>query len=136
MIDGLREGELKAEQLDLTGSLFSLSQLSGLNLFAQGSGTFGRIGNANGAIFPASTGSPAVFGAFIQAGKAGPLLAATGSVVFGRQFTNQTFVVTVSPSESGTLPWSVSSGNTTYTISGITVNGQSGLSFHWMAAGV
>jgi len=90
----------------------------------------------NGAIVSNSVGSPATYGALVQAGKAGPLLAATGSIVFGRQFADQTFVTTVTPSESGTLPWSVASGTTTYTVSGITVNGQSGLSFHWVAVGL
>jgi len=120
----------------IAANVIGTTDVSGLDVFATGSLVAGRLNDGNGALLPSSTGSPAVYGAMIQAGKAGPLLAATGSVVFGRQFSNQTFVVTVTPSESGTLPWSVASGNTTYTVSGITVNGQSGLSFHWTAVGV
>lgn len=119
----------------IASTQYLVSTESGSNVQAT-SGTFQVVSNANGNLKSAGVGSPITYGALVQAGVAGPLLAATGSIVFGRQFADKTFAVTVTPRLSGTLPWSVASGNTIYTVSGITVNGQSGLQFNWIAVGL
>jgi hypothetical protein len=141
MLDGLRSQELKEQQVDLTGSVFGFDSISGLNVFANGSLIANRINNANGALLPASVGnaaagSPGLFGAFVQAGVTGQLLAATGSIIFGRAFSNGSFVVTVTPQVSGTLYPYVVSGTGTYSTSGITIGGQSGLAYNWIAVGL
>ena len=114
------------------------SNFSGTNVLAV-TGSFtnvrGTFTNLNGALASAGIGSPITYGALVQAGVAGPLLAATGSIVFGRQFANATFVTVITPQVSGTLFPYVSSGTTTYTVSGITFGAQSGLAYNWVAVG-
>lgn len=137
---GLQAGGVSISPF-IVGSLTATSFISGLNLYAVGSLVAGRLTDANGVLLPASVGatgagSPGSFGAFVQAGVAGPLLAATGSIVFGRAFANSGFVVTITPQVSGTLYPFVSSGTTTYTVSGITFGAQSGLSYNWIAVGL
>lgn len=96
----------------------------------------GTYASTEGAVVSASTGSPATFGARVQAGVAGPLLAATGSLRFGTAFVSSDYALTVTGQTSGTLPWFVLSGTGTYSTSGATVQGQSGLSFYWVAVGL
>lgn len=96
----------------------------------------GTLTSTDGAVYSAGVGSPITYGAIVQAGTAGPLLGATGSIKFGRQFTNASFIVTITPQVSGTLYPYVVSGTTTYTVSGITYGAQSGLSYNWVAVGV
>lgn len=105
------------------------SNFSGTNV------TVSTITNANGTVQSAGVGSPITYGAIVQAGTAGPLLAATGSIVFGRQFSSTGFIVTITPQVSGTLFPYVVSGTTTYTVSGITFGAQSGLAYNWVAVG-
>lgn|SRR3990167_79064 len=90
----------------------------------------------DGQLLSNGLGSPATYGAKIQAGTAGPLLGATGSIVFGTQFADTSFVVTITPQVSGTLYPYVASGTATYSVSGITYGGQSGLAYNWIAVGV
>ena len=117
------------------GSVTSQSQFSGLNFFANGS-FVGKHADANGLLNSASVGSPSVYGAFVQAGEGGPLLAATGSLVFGRAFSDSSYKLVITSQESGTLFWKVASGTGTYSTSGATVAGQSGLKFNWVAVGI
>lgn len=121
-----------------TGSFVTVVSTTGslTNIILGGSIIAGRLNDGNGAIFSADVGSPATFGAIVQAGTAGQLLAATGSIVFGRQFSNSSFIVTITPQTSGTLYPYIVSGTTTYTISGVTYGGQSGLAYNWIAIGV
>lgn len=112
------------------------STFSGTNFLVGGSLVANRINDSNGALFSASVGSTAVYGAKVQAGTAGPLLAATGSIVFGTLFSNSNFVTVITPQVSGTLYPFIVSGTTTYSTSGITYGGQSGLSYNWIAVGV
>lgn len=110
---------------------------------AQVSATTGSLTNlrvttlvSTGAVQAGIVGSPATFGAFVQAGEGGPLLAATGSLVFGRAFTDSSYKLVVTAQESGTLHWKIASGTGTYSTSGATVAGQSGLKFNWVAVGI
>lgn len=120
----------QTDSSNFSGTNVYATTISGVNYNITGS-----ISDANGRVTSSSTGSPATFGAFIQGGQGGPLLAATGSVVFGRLFSSSAYSLVISPNISGTLPWSVASGTGTYSTSGATVNGQSGLFFNWIAVG-
>lgn len=125
--------------LDGIPSLEVLSTLvSGTNTQAT-TGSFtnvrATIANTDGTIYSAGVGSPITYSAIVQAGVAGPLLAATGSIVFGRQFANATFRTVITPQVSGTLYPYVVSGTGTYSVSGITFGAQSGLSYFWVAVG-
>jgi len=114
------------------------SIFSGTNFLVGGSVIAKRVNDSNGAIFSSNLGSPSTYGAFVQAGIAGPLLAATGSIVFGTNFSNQNFAITVTPIGSTVVPASVQSGTTIYTVSGVTINGQSGTNaiYSWIAVGI
>ena len=124
MIDGLRTTEEKLGKLDLTGSVFD---------------TGGRIRSV---MYGAgeTIGSPGTFGAFIQAGRAGPLINTTGSIVFGQAFTNRDYIVTVSPEDPtvdgiGSIIPVVVSG-ITHATSGCTITAQSGARYNWTAVGI
>ena len=104
----------------------------------------GRAGDSNGAIFSsiygASTpGSPGTYGVIVQAGRVGPLIAATGSIVFPVAFTNRDYVVTCTPESpladglGSTVP-SISSG-ITHATSGCTINAGSNFIYSWIAVG-
>jgi hypothetical protein len=131
MTGALKDG---LSSLEILSDTFSGSNSQGVT------GSFGTIrvttlvatGQVTGG---ATVGSPSVNGAFVQAGEGGPLLAATGSLVFGRLFTDSSYKLVISPQISGTLPWAVASGTGTYSTSGATVTGQSGLKFNWIAVG-
>lgn len=114
-----------------SGASLQVTSVSGTNFNLAGS-----ITDTNGRLQSAALGSPATFGAFVQAGTAGQLLAATGSIVFGRAFSNSNFIVTITPQTSGTLYPYIVSGTGTYSTSGITYGGQSGLAYNWIAVGV
>ena len=75
-------------------------------------------------------------GQFVQAGFAGPLVATTGSIVFGRQFSNGNYILTITPTRSGTAVPAVTSGTATVTVSGADFTGGSGTSYNWIAVGL
>src|SRR3990167_1961399 len=116
------------------------STFSGTNFLVGGSVTANRIGDANGAIFTASLGSPGGFGAMVQAGFTGPLVNTTGSAVFARAFTNRDYIVTVSPITplndglGSTVPYTLS--GVSHATSGCTITGVSGTTYHWIAVGI
>ena len=136
-----RTEEVKTEQLDLTGSIFGAALISGtiLNVSAV-SGTFTRLNNPNGQLLStivgmSPAGSPGTYGALVQAGVTGELLAATGSIKFPISFTSLP-TVTVTCQRSGTLFPYIVSGTGTWTTSGVTIGGQSGLAYNWIAVGL
>lgn len=140
---GLLDGIASSEKLSsvFSGTNVYASTGSFTNVTLGGSVTAGRLGDSNGPIFSASVGaagagSPGTYGTIVQGGVAGPLLAATGSIIFGRAFSNSSFVVTITPQVSGTLFPYIVSGTTTYTVSGVTFGAQSGLAYNWMAIGL
>ena len=153
LVDGLGFEELgdgsdsaqKAAELNITGSVTAGAQISGLNVFAQGSGVFGRVSTTDGAVFSSvygavTPGSPGTFGVTIQAGRVGPLIAATGSILFPRAFTNRDYIVSVSAEGPfadglGSLVPYVSSG-ITHATSGCTINAGSGYVYNWVAVGL
>ena len=101
LTDGLGYEEIGQTQeqtasLRLTGSINAGGIISGLNVFAQGSGTFGRITNANGALLPISDGSPSTYGLSIQVGTA-ETAAGIGEILFGRPFANATYRISLTP---------------------------------------
>lgn len=87
----------KAALINVTGSITAGQAISGLNVFAQGSGTFGRLTDANGALFPVNAGSPGAFGYSIQAGSAVTNSAGIGSVWFRRNFVNTQYFISLMP---------------------------------------
>lgn len=105
----------------------------------------GRAGDSNGAIFSSiygatTPGSPGTYGVKVQAGRAGPLIAATGSIVFPVLFTNRDYIVTLSPESpvadglGSTVPY-ISSG-ISHATSGCTINAGSGFVYNWIAVGI
>ena len=84
MIDGLRTVENKLEQLDITGSIFGTTLVSGGALNLNGvSGTFARINDSNGYIKSIGVGSPITYGAKLLAGSVITSAGSVGVIVFG-----------------------------------------------------
>ena len=108
------------------------STFSGTNFLVGGSVTANRINDSNGAIFASAVGSPSSYGAFIQAGSSMALLATTGSLTFGRVFTNTNYYLVITPTRSGTSPWGVLTNST----SGAEIYGASGGVYNYIAVGV
>ena len=127
------------------GTMYILA-LSGTNVFASdnviGSGVSSAEGGIQSVNYGAdAAGSPSVFGAFIQAGRAGPLIAATGSIVFGKAFTTDDYIITISPESPivdglGSIIPIVTSGNLLHSVSGCTFAAQSGGKYVWTAIGI
>jgi len=78
MQDGLKSGEFRADTL------------SGLNVYAAGSGVLARVSNANGAIFSQirGSGTTGTYGAKIQFGSCITTSAGFGSAIFQEAFFN------------------------------------------------
>ena len=133
LMDGLGGEEIVYSGLGLatqspyfTGSVTSASQISGLNVFATGSVTAGRLTTANGALHSASMGSPASYGAFVQAGVVGPVGNSSGLITFGRSFANTSYAIAITALGSFTAQPYAFSGTTLFTTSGCVFGGQSG----------
>lgn len=115
------------------------------NVTVGGSIVAGRINDANNAVFSViyggtTPGSAGTYGARVQAGRVGPLIAGTGSIVFPLAFTNRNYVVSLAaegPVADGlgsTVPY-ISSG-ITHATSGCTINAGSGYVYNWVAVGI
>lgn len=155
LVDGLGYDELgdsgdpgsKVTQLWITGSVVTQSDvnvagnISGAGtLDIGGAAVVDSLNNDDGIVESNIIGSPAVYSSLVQAGFTGPLVAATGSAVFGKAFTNRGYVVTVSPATPvvdgiGSIVPQVTSG-ITHATTGCTIIGQSGASYHWIAVGL
>ena len=130
-------------------STFSGAEFQGVtgsftNIRTGGSIVAQRINDGNGAVFSAiygatTPGSPGLYGPLVQAGRVGPLIAATGSIVFPIAFTTRDYVVTLTPESpvadglGSTVPY-VSSG-ITHATTGCTINAGSPYIYSWIAVG-
>jgi len=137
LVDGLGGEELgqagsQPSQLWLTGSVTSESQISGLNVFASASGTFARINNADGLIPSNSTGSPATYGAMIQAGEVTTAAGSGGTIEFGRQFADTSYYVTLTAGSATAEPAYVSG---TKNVSGCEIVGDASITYNYIAVG-
>lgn len=125
-------------------NVIGTTNVSGLDIFAAGSLLASRLTEPNGAVFSSvhggvTPGSPGTFGAIVQAGRVGPLIAATGSIVFPIAFTNRNYVVTLSPESpigdgvGSTVPYTLS--GVSHATSGCTITAVSGTAYLWVAVG-
>ena len=135
----------KPSQLNITGSVTSASQISGLNVFAQGSGTFGRITNADGTLFPIvrNSGTSPTFGARIQFGSTLTGAEGFGSAIFNTAFANTQYFFTAQVGSTGGF-LSVDAGSWNITISGpggrltsgVVFKGAPSSPYTWVAIGL
>lgn len=137
---GNRTGEIRADQVDVAGSVVAAehvgtTQISGLNLFAQGSGLFGRVTNADGALFPIvrNSGTTPTFGARIQFGSTLTGAEGFGSAIFNTQFANTQYYFGAQVGSTGGF-LTVDAGSWVVTISGIAGRNVSGVTFKGAAA--
>ena len=153
LVDGLGFEELgdasdsaeKPSQLNITGSVTSASQISGLNVFSQGSGTFGRITNGDGALFPIvrNSGTSPTFGARVQVGSSLTGAEGFGSALFNTAFASTQYYWNAQIGSSSTFlavdagSWNVTiSGPTGKNISGVVFKGGPSAVYNWVAIGL
>lgn len=153
LVDGLGFEELgdgsdsaqKTAQLNITGSVTAGAQISGLNVFAQGSGTFGRINNANGLIesIVRNSGTTPTFGARIQFGSVVTGAEGFGSALFNTAFASTQYYWNAQIGSSSTFltvdagSWAVTvSGPAGKNISGVVFKGGPSAVYNWVAIGL
>ena len=129
----------------LATNVIGTTNLSGLNIQAQGSGLFGRITNADGAVFPIVTGSAtsAVFGPRIQIGSTLTGAEGFGSAIFNTAFANTNYFFTAQVGSTGGF-LSVDAGSWAVTISGpggrltsgVVFKGAPSSPYTWVAIGL
>ena len=153
LVDGLGFEELgdasgsaeKPSQLNITGSVTSASQISGLNVFSQGSGTFGRITNGDGALFPIvrNSGTSPTFGARVQVGSSLTGAEGFGSAIFNTEFANTQYFWSAQVGSTGGYlsvdagSWNVTiSGPAGRNVSGVTFKGAPSSPYTWVAIGL
>jgi len=117
-----------------TGSITTESQISGLNVYANGSLVANRINDANGNILSNSTGSPASYGIKIQVGTVATSAGSEGTIEFGTQFTNGNYIVTLTAGSdnSGKAPYVSGARN----VSGCEIVGEASTTYNYIAAGL
>ncbi|MCH7568494.1 MAG: hypothetical protein IIA87_03660 [Nanoarchaeota archaeon] len=120
MVDGLGGEEVNQDVNVQTGSIITqgpisgagtifgadivgTTSISGLNLFATGSGTFGRIRNADGALLPISEGSPAMYGLTMQVGTVTTDSNGIGDINLGLTFANATWSLSLTPGSTAVV---------------------------------
>ncbi len=96
-------GSVTSESQMQGTDLIGTTSLSGLNVFATGSSLSGRITNVDGAVFPATAGSPGKFGAIIQAGSSATAAGSGGFVALRQAFNNAEYFVTLTPFSGGSI---------------------------------
>ena len=114
---------LPAQSIYALGSITATNQISGLNIFATGSATSGRVlgatiisgaqifgtgsvtgervTDANGRIFSVSNGSPGLFGNIIQAGSIATGAGSTGTATFRTNYATANSYVVFMTLQSG-----------------------------------
>ena len=121
------------------------TSVSGLNVLAQASGTFGRVVDVSGAMFSISTGSStlAPHGVRIQVGSTETTAEGFGSCIFESHFANQGYFWAATLGSSAdtltTLAGSglaVVSGTTPLNISGFIIKGAPASPYTWVAIGL
>lgn len=134
MIDGLGGEEANQTTNVQTSYVIATTQISGLDVFAQGSGTFGRITNANGALFPSITGSPATYGATVKAGTVVTSAGSAGTIEFGTSFATNGWYATLTAGSSGGVNQAYISG--TRNVSGAAIVGGPSITYNYIAVGI
>ena len=130
--------QVSGAEIQGTSGLFT--QLDGTTLGGTNITVIGSVTDADGRLRNTILGSAGTFGAFVQAGTTGPLLAGTGSAVFGRAFLTRNYIVTVSPIDplndglGSTVPYTLS--GITHATTGCTITGVSGTRYQWIAVGI
>ena len=131
MNDGLASTQIFTSQVSGTESQHTTGSFTNLRVSTIFSTAAGQV---------AVLGSAGTFGAIVQAGFTGPLLAATGSAVFGTAFTNRDYIVSVSPISplndglGSTVPYTLS--GISHATTGCTITGVSGTKYQWIAVGI
>lgn len=140
LIDGLGGEELgqpgsQVSSLFMTGSLTTDSQISGLDVFAQGSVIGGIINDADGAMSSISidSGTAGTFGPKIQIGSSLTGTEGFGSAIFNTQFANTNYYFNAAVGSTGGF-LTVDAGSWVVTISGIAGRNVSGVTFKGAAA--
>lgn len=129
----------------LASNVIGTTDVSGLNLFAQGSGVFGRINDGNGALFPIvrNSGTSPTFGARIQFGSSITGAEGFGSAIFNTQFANSQYFWSAQAGSTGGFltvdagSWVVTiSGANGRNVSGVIFKGAPSTPYTWFAVGV
>src|SRR3990167_8027761 len=122
LVSGLQTGGVSISPF-IVGSLTTTDQISGLNVNATGSGTFGRIRDANGALFPVR--SQVGYGARIEVGSCITGAEGFGSAVFQTNFNSTQYYFSAQTGSTGGF-LTVDAGSWVVTISGPTGRNVSG----------
>ena len=146
MKEAFRVEEVRTEQLDITGSIFGVSLISGGTLNQNAvSGTFGRLGTTDGAVFPIvrQSGTSPTFGARINFGSAVTGAEGFGSVIFNTPFANTQYFFTAQIGSASTFlsvdagSWNIAiSGPLGKNISGVVFKGGPSTRYDWVAIGL
>lgn len=134
LIDGLGGEEVDQTTNVKTAYVYATTEVSGLNVFAQGSGTFGRITNANGVLFPSIVGSPSVYGATIKAGTLATSAGSAGIIVFGTPYASTSWFAVLTAGSSGGVNQAYVSG--ARNVSGAEVVGGASITYNYIAVGL
>lgn len=144
MLNGLRNTNLTEQYLDITGSIFGVNTISGLNIFTAGSQVAAVQANANGRIDTISLGSATtqVYGLSIQVGSVTTTAGAFGSALFARPFANTQYVFFAQAGSTGTRTIgdmisgiAVVSGANGKNVSGVVFAGAASMYYDWVAIG-
>ena len=141
---GLQAGGVSISPF-IVGSLTTTDMVSGLNVYAAGSGTFGRINDVQGAHFAIvrNSGTSPTFGARIQFGSVVTGAEGFGSALFNTAFASTQYYWNASIGSSSTFltldagSWQVTiSGPTGKNISGVVFKGGPSAVYNWIAVGL
>lgn len=96
----------------------------------------GSVTDSSGKLQSASVGSPSTFGAFTQAGSTTTSAGATGSILFGKNFSTNSYYIALSP-----LGFANGAGSTVpyvsgvQTVSGVAITGAASAVYSYIAIG-
>ena len=145
VVDGLGGEEINQTVNVQTDYVNANISVSGLNVFAQGSGTFGRVTNADGPLFPIvrNSGTSPTFGARIQFGSVVTGAEGFGSALFNTAFASTQYYWNAQIGSSSTFlsvdagSWNVTiSGPAGRNISGVVFKGGPSTVYNWVAIGL
>ncbi|MEK7112945.1 MAG: hypothetical protein AAB875_06565 [Patescibacteria group bacterium] len=143
-ISGLQAGGVSISPF-IVGSLTTTDMVSGLNVYAAGSGTFGRINDVQGAHFAIvrNSGTSPTFGARIQFGSVVTGAEGFGSALFNTAFANTQYYWSATTGSTGGFltvdagSWAVTiSGAAGRNISGVVFKGGASMPYYWIAIGL
>jgi len=106
----------------------------GTDVNVTGSLVGGRINDGNGALFSASTGSPASYGVKVQAGKVATTAGSTVTIKFGTQFANTNWKAVVTAGSVNGAAGAYISG--ARNVSGALLIGAASTTYDYVAVGL